>query len=111
MQLQCDVASYWRLSWPLLADDVEAHHKANYNANMQNVAEVNAQNLGFELGENQFSDLNQDEYRVAAVTRHLRASMVCFTSGNTCTMVLSCQLRSTGSQPVPSTPSRIRCWS
>ena len=27
---------------------------------------MNAQNLGFELGENQFSDLNQDEYRVAA---------------------------------------------
>jgi len=48
------------------SDDVEAHHEANYNANMQNVAEVNAQNLGFELGENQFSDLNQDEYRVAA---------------------------------------------
>ena len=27
---------------------------------------MNAQNLGLELGENQFSDLNQDEYRVAA---------------------------------------------
>ena len=33
---------------------------------MQKVAEVNAQHLGFELGENQFSDLNQDEYRGAA---------------------------------------------
>ena len=32
------------------SDDVEAAHQATYEANLQNVAEVNAQNLGFEFG-------------------------------------------------------------
>jgi len=48
------------------SDDVESEHQATYEANMQNVEAVNAQNLGFQLGENQFSDLTQDQYRVAA---------------------------------------------
>ena len=52
------------------SDDVEAAHQATYEANMQNVAEVNAQNLGFELSENQFSDLTQDRCRVAAGLGH-----------------------------------------
>ena len=47
------------------------------------------------------------KWQPALVTRHLSASMVCLTSVSTCTMVLSCQLRSTGSPPVPSLLSRI----
>jgi hypothetical protein len=52
------------------SDDVEAAYQATYEADMQNVAEVNAQHLGFELIENQFSDLAQDQYRVAAGLGH-----------------------------------------
>ena len=48
------------------SDDVQAEHRATYEANMKNVEEVNAQNLGFQLGENQFSDLTQEQYRLAA---------------------------------------------
>jgi C1A family cysteine protease len=44
----------------------EAAAKATYEANMQRVEDHNALNLGFELGENQFSDLTQEQYRVAA---------------------------------------------
>jgi len=44
----------------------EAAARATYEANMQRVADHNALNLGFELGENQFSDLTQEEYRIAA---------------------------------------------
>merc|ERR1712070_347925 len=44
----------------------EEEHKATYEANMARNAEHNAQNLGFTLGENQFSDLTQEQYRVAA---------------------------------------------
>jgi len=40
--------------------------KATYDANMQKNDVHNSQNLGFELGENQFSDLTQEQYRVAA---------------------------------------------
>jgi C1A family cysteine protease len=47
-------------------NDVEAAHRATYEANMQRNADHNALNLGFELGENQFSDLTQEQYRVAA---------------------------------------------
>jgi len=46
--------------------DHEASARATYEANMVRVADHNALNLGFELGENQFSDLTQDQYRVAA---------------------------------------------
>merc|ERR1711865_622951 len=41
--------------------------------NMQNVEEVNAQNLGFQLGENQFSDLTQEQYRLAAGLGYIAA--------------------------------------
>merc|ERR1711904_516799 len=44
----------------------EDEHRATYEANMARNAEHNAKNLGFELGENQFSDLTQEQYRVAA---------------------------------------------
>jgi len=44
----------------------EDEHKATYDANMQAVEEHNAQGLSFQLGENQFSDLSQEQYRVAA---------------------------------------------
>jgi len=44
----------------------EDEFKATYEANMVLNDEHNAQNLGFELGENQFSDLTQEQYRVAA---------------------------------------------
>jgi len=47
-------------------DATEAAHEATYNANMARNAEMNAQNLGFTVGENQFSDLTQEQYRVAA---------------------------------------------
>jgi len=46
--------------------DEEAVYKATYDANMAHYAEVNAQNLPFQLGENQFADLTQEQYRVAA---------------------------------------------
>ena len=52
------------------SDDVQAAHQASCEANMQNVAKVNAQNLVFELGENRFSDLTQDQYCVAAGLGH-----------------------------------------
>jgi C1A family cysteine protease len=48
------------------SDDTEAAHRATYELNMQRNADHNALNLGFELGENQFSDLTQEQYRVAA---------------------------------------------
>jgi cathepsin L len=44
----------------------EDEHRATYEANMARNAEHNAKNLGFTLGENQFSDLTQEQYRVAA---------------------------------------------
>jgi C1A family cysteine protease len=47
-------------------DDHEAEHRQVYEANMALNAEMNAQNLGFTVGENQFSDLTQEQYRVAA---------------------------------------------
>lgn len=46
--------------------DHEAEHKQVYEANMKLVAEHNAQNLPWTMGENQFSDLTQEQYRVAA---------------------------------------------
>jgi len=46
--------------------DHEAEHMQVYESNMKYVAEVNAQNLPYKLGENQFSDLTQEQYRVAA---------------------------------------------
>ena len=55
------------------SDDVEGEHQATYEANMQNVEEVNAQNLGFQLGENQFSDLTQEQYRLAAGLGYIAA--------------------------------------
>jgi len=45
-------------------DEDEA--RATYEANMQKVAEHNSQGHPFQLGENQFSDLTQEQYRVAA---------------------------------------------
>lgn len=44
----------------------ETEHRQVYEANMANVAAVNAQNLPYQLGENQFSDLTQVQYRAAA---------------------------------------------
>jgi len=44
----------------------EDEARATYEANMQKVEEHNAQGHPFELGENQFSDLTQEQYRVAA---------------------------------------------
>merc|ERR1711865_517607 len=55
------------------SDDVEGQHQATYESNMQNVEEVNAQNLGFQLGENQFSDLTQEQYRLAAGLGYIAA--------------------------------------
>jgi len=46
--------------------DEEAAAMATYNANMDYVELVNSQDLSFKLGENQFSDLTQDQFRVAA---------------------------------------------
>jgi cathepsin L len=46
--------------------DHEAEHQAVYDATMAANAEHNAQNLGWTQGENQFSDLTQAQYRVAA---------------------------------------------
>jgi cathepsin L len=48
------------------SDDIEAAHRATYELNMQRNADHNALNLGFRLGENQFSDLTQEQFRVAA---------------------------------------------
>jgi C1A family cysteine protease len=44
----------------------EDEHKATYEANMRKVEEHNTVNTDFKLGENQFSDLTQEQYRVAA---------------------------------------------
>lgn len=44
----------------------EDEHRQTYEANMKYIAETNAQNLGFTLGETQFTDLTQEQYRVAA---------------------------------------------
>jgi C1A family cysteine protease len=44
----------------------EDEHRATYEANMAKVEEHNAVNTDFQLGENQFSDLTQEQYRVAA---------------------------------------------
>jgi len=46
--------------------DEEAAAKATYEANMDYVDLVNSQDLSFKLGENQFSDLTQEQFRVAA---------------------------------------------
>jgi len=44
----------------------EAAARATYEANMDYVDLVNSQDLSFKLGENQFSDLTQEQFRVAA---------------------------------------------
>merc|ERR1712166_267558 len=44
----------------------EEEAKANYDATMAYVAEVNARGESLQLGENQFSDLTQDQYRKVA---------------------------------------------
>jgi len=46
--------------------DHEAEHKAVYDANMAANAEHNAQNLGWTRGENQFTDLTQEQFRAFA---------------------------------------------
>ena len=46
--------------------DHEAEHRQVYEANMAANEAHNAQNLGWTQGENQFSDLTTDQYRVAA---------------------------------------------
>jgi len=46
--------------------DHEEEHRQVYLSNMRYVASINAQNLSYKLGENQFSDLTQQQYRVAA---------------------------------------------
>jgi len=46
--------------------DHEAEHQAVYEANMAANAEHNAQNLGWTQGENQFSDLTQEQFRAVA---------------------------------------------
>jgi C1A family cysteine protease len=46
--------------------DHESEHRTVYEATMAANAEHNAQNLGWTQGENQFSDLTQAQYRVAA---------------------------------------------
>lgn len=47
-------------------DDHETEHRQVWEANTRYVAESNAQGLSFTLGENQFTDLTQEQYRVAA---------------------------------------------
>jgi len=44
----------------------EDEHKATYEANMAYYEEVNAQGKPYTLGENQFSDLTQEQYKIAA---------------------------------------------
>jgi len=44
----------------------EDEHRATYESNMALNARMNAANMGFTVGENQFSDLTQEQYRVAA---------------------------------------------
>jgi C1A family cysteine protease len=44
----------------------EDEHRTTYEINMARNVRMNAQNLGFTVGENQFSDLTQEQYRVAA---------------------------------------------
>jgi len=44
----------------------EDEHKATYDANMAHYEQVNQQQSDFQLGENQFTDLTQDQYRVQA---------------------------------------------
>jgi len=46
--------------------DHEAEHKQTYDSNMAHYESVNAQNLPYKLGENQFTDLTQAQYRIAA---------------------------------------------
>jgi len=46
--------------------DDEEEHRSTYEANMQIVAAHNAKGLSFRMGENKFSDLNQEQFRVAA---------------------------------------------
>jgi len=43
--------------------DAEAHAKANFEANDQIISETNAQGLSYTLGHNQFSDMNQEEFK------------------------------------------------
>merc|ERR1711865_978604 len=42
--------------------DDEEEHRSTYEANMQIVAAHNAKGLSFRMGENKFSDLNQDAF-------------------------------------------------
>lgn len=48
------------------SEDSEAAHMATYVANMAYVAIVNSEGQSFQLGENQFSDLTHEQYKVAA---------------------------------------------
>jgi cathepsin L len=46
--------------------DHEEEHRQVWDANTRYIAEANAQGLSYTLGENQFTDLTQEQYRVAA---------------------------------------------
>jgi len=47
-------------------DDEESAHKATYEAALEEIEAHNAQDLPWKMGINQFTDLTQEQYRVAA---------------------------------------------
>jgi len=48
------------------SDGEESQHQSQFEVNSQRIEEHNAKGESFQLGFNQFTDLSQDEYRVAA---------------------------------------------